>query len=239
MAEAEKLAAVGRLAAGIAHEINNPLATIAGCAESLKYRLAAPLSDGDRVDTCADAGVIEEEAYRCKEILGGLLDFSRAHADHRGACDPEEIARRALRLLRHNPRVAAVRLSLECEPVPDVWANDDQLVQVLLALVLNAADAAAPGGTVAVRVGTSASGDVVFSVEDDGHGISPEIRERIFEPFFTTKPPGQGTGLGLSVAYGLVQAHSGRLDVISHPGLGARFDVVLPAHTEVPAGALS
>ena len=230
IAQTEKMAAVGRLAAGIAHEINNPLATIAGCAEAMRARLREPLDPEGLAEVREDAGVIEEEAYRCKEILEGLLDFSRARAERRGPCDLREIARRAVRLLRHNPKASGVRLELDlADDVPEVLGGEDQLVQVVLALVLNAADAAGPGGKVVVRVGTTAGDEAVLAVEDDGPGIPPEIRERIFEPFFTTKPPGKGTGLGLAVAYGIVRAHGGRIEVMSHPGLGTRFEIVIPA----------
>ncbi len=240
IARTEKMAAVGRLAAGIAHEINNPLATIAGCAEAMRARLREPLDPEGLAEIREDAGVIEEEAYRCKEILEGLLDFSRARAERKGACDPREIARRAVRLLRHNPKASGVRLELDLAgEVPEVLGGEDQLVQVVLALVLNAADAAGPGGKVTVRVGTTPGGEVVLAVEDDGPGIPPEIRERIFEPFFTTKPPGKGTGLGLAVAYGIVRAHGGRIEVMSHPGLGTRFEIVLPPRErgDEPVGA--
>jgi signal transduction histidine kinase len=109
------------------------------------------------------------------------------------------------------------------------------MVQVLLVLAINAADAASPGGAVTIRAGRHPEGGAVFSVEDTGPGIPPEIADHIFEPFFTTKPPGQGTGLGLSVAYGLVQAHNGRLEFESLPGAGTRFEVVLPAGAEQSA----
>jgi signal transduction histidine kinase len=237
IAQTEKLAAAGRLAAGVAHEIRNPLATIAGCAEALRGRLSGPLDASDRDEVRADAEVIEQEAYRCAGILEGLLDFSRVKgASARRPCDLESVARRALFLLRHNPRVANLSIAVEAEPgLPPIQADEDQLVQVLLALVLNAADAASAGGSITLRVGRGRAADgadphdLVVSVEDDGPGVPPAIRERIFEPFFTTKPPGQGTGLGLSVAYGLVRSHGGRL--VLQPGrtTGARFDVVLPA----------
>ncbi len=237
IAQTETLAAAGRLAAGVAHEIRNPLATIAGCAEALRRRLAAPLDATDREEVRADAEVIEQEAYRCAGILEGLLDFSRVKgAGSRRSCDLESIARRALFVLRHNPRVAKLSIAVESEPgLPPIQADEDQLVQVLLALVLNAADAASAGGTITLRVGRGHAADgahpdeLVASVEDDGPGVPPELRERIFEPFFTTKPPGQGTGLGLSVAYGLVRSHGGRLVLQAGRTAGARFDVVLPA----------
>ncbi|UCF69087.1 MAG: PAS domain-containing protein [Acidobacteriota bacterium] len=235
MARADKMSAIGRLAAGIAHEINNPLATIASCAESMRARLQHPIDEDERGEIGADAVVIEQEAYRCKSILGNLLDFSRSSPEDRSCCLLADLARRTLRLLQHNPRFGDVAIELHAdEPVPPALVCEDQLVQVLMALLLNAADAAAPGGTVAVRTRVGPAGEAVISVEDDGPGIPAELHERIFEPFFTTKPPGQGTGLGLAVAYGIVKAHAGRLEMLSHPGLGTRFDVVLPAMAEQP-----
>ncbi len=238
MAQAEKMAAVGRLAAGIAHEINNPLATIAGCAEALQARFGTPPVDEERREASMDAKVIEDEAYRCKEILGGLLDFSRTKTDERGLSDPADLVERTLRLLRYNPRVSHIKLKVDAHPdAPMIWVDEDQLIQVILALTLNAADAAAPSGVVTISTGVRKTGEAVISVEDDGPGIPPEIADHIFEPFFTTKPPGQGTGLGLSVAYGVIQAHGGRLEFESAPGRGTRFDVVLPASVAAPAEA--
>jgi len=231
IAQTEKLAAAGRIAAGVAHEIRNPLATIAGCAEALRARLAAPLGPQDRDEVSADAEVIEQEAYRCARILEGLLDFSRIRgASTRRPCDLEAVARRAIFLLRHNPRLAKLRLAIEAEPdLASTQADEDQLVQALLALLLNAADAAA--GRITIRVHAPDEHELAVSVEDDGPGVPSEIRERIFEPFFTTKPPGQGTGLGLSVAYGLVRSHGGRLLLRPGNGTGALFEIVLPVAT--------
>ncbi len=231
LAQTDKMAAVGRLAAGIVHEINNPMATIAGCAEAMRNRLINPLSDEDRLELWADAEVVEEEAYRCKDILESLLDFSRSTPDLETGCDLGDVARRTIRLLRHNRRIAGLELELDIEDdVPQTCGNEDQLVQVLLALLFNAADATSAGGHVRIRVARGDEGSVMLSVEDDGPGIPPEVRERIFEPFFTTKPPGKGTGLGLAVVYGIVQSHEGRMEVISLPGLGTRFDVILPEY---------
>jgi two-component system NtrC family sensor kinase len=233
LAQTEKIAAVGRLAAGIAHEIKNPLATIAGCAEAMQDRLRHELADKDRREIAEDAAVIEGEAYRCKEILEGLLDFSRAETSMLQPTDIGAVARRAVRLLRHNPKVESVNIDLQLGPdLPEPLINEDQMVQVILALVLNAADAA-PGGNVTLRAGRQGADHVFLSVEDDGPGVPAEIRARIFEPFFTTKPPGQGTGLGLSVAYGLVKAHGGRLELVSKPGCGACFEIALPCSSEV------
>lgn len=230
MAQTEKLAAVGQLAAGIAHEIKNPLMTVASCAEGIKAQVAGEPGTGRRQEIAADAQLIEDEAFRCTAILDELLDFSRAGADRRGPVDPAGLGHRVVHLLRHNPRLSGVKLELNTAPdLPELMANPDQIVQVLLALILNAVDAAGPAGRVALKVDRDPGGEVVLAVEDDGPGIPPEIRDRIFEPFFTTKPPGKGTGLGLAVAYGLVRAHGGRFQVHSQPGQGTRFEIRLPA----------
>ena len=235
MAQTDKIAAVGRLAAGIAHEIKNPLATIAGCAEAMQERLRGEFSAADRQEAAEDAAVVEGEAYRCKEILEGLLDFSRSQPSEPQRCDLDSLARRAVRLLRHNPRVDSMTIELNIAPdLPQPLVNEDQIVQVLLALVLNAADAA-PRGRITISARCGLHGEAILSVEDDGPGVPREIQARIFEPFFTTKPTGQGTGLGLAVAYGLVKAHGGQLDLIPQSGRGARFDIVLPADAEVMA----
>jgi signal transduction histidine kinase len=235
MAQTDKIAAVGRLAAGIAHEIKNPLATIAGCAEAMQERLRGEFSQADRQEAAEDAAVVEGEAYRCKEILEGLLDFSRSQPSEPQPCDLDSLARRAVRLLRHNPRVDSMTIELNIAPdLPQPLVNEDQIVQVLLALVLNAADAA-PRGRITISARRGPHGEAILSVEDDGPGVPREIQGRIFEPFFTTKPTGQGTGLGLAVAYGLVKAHGGQLDLIPQSGRGARFDIVLPAGAEVMA----
>ncbi|MDQ7008397.1 MAG: ATP-binding protein [Acidobacteriota bacterium] len=235
--QSEKMAAIGQLTAGIAHEINNPLATIAGCAESMRSRLAEAVNDAERSEIQEDALVIEEEAYRLKGVLQNLLELSRrGPADGPAYCDPCRVAERTVNLVRHNPAMAGITLELECaESVPPVSANEDHLVQVMLALLSNAADAVGKDGRVRVDVRAAGDDEVVLSVEDDGPGVPPEIRDRVFEPFFTTKPPGEGTGLGLAVAYGLVQAHGGRLELASSSGRGTCFDVRLPVASRAGA----
>jgi two-component system NtrC family sensor kinase len=230
MTQAEKMAAVGRVGSGIAHEINNPLATIAGCAESMASRLGTTLGATEQRELSEDAELIEQEAYRCKGILQSLLDVSRSSPEPIGNCDLEQLVRRVLKLLGHNPRLRDIRLRVVApeEPV-EVEAAEEQIVQVLMALLLNAADAVGDTGTITVQVSRPTPREAMFTVEDDGPGIEPELQGRVFEPFFTTKPPGQGTGLGLSVAYGLIQAHGGRLELSSQPGRGSRFRVFLPA----------
>jgi two-component system NtrC family sensor kinase len=227
MAQAEKLAAVGRLSAGIAHEINNPLATIASCAESLRSR--AHEEPGVPPEELAeDAAIVEEEAYRCKEIVESLLDFSRPASETREPCDLCEIAQRTLRLLRHNPKLASLQIDVRVgADLPRPTANPDHLVQALMALVVNAADAS-PDGRLGLSGEQGPDGSLRLSVTDDGPGIPATLQEKIFEPFFTTKPPGLGTGLGLSVVFGLIQAQGGRVEVDTQEGRGSRFTLVLP-----------
>jgi len=236
MAQTEKMAAIGRLVAGIAHEINNPLATIAGCAESMRARLGESMAEEELADFREDSQLIEDEAYRCKRILQNLLDFARTEPEQGRGCDPAAVVRRTLQLVKHNPKMSTVSFAVEVDDdLPQLLASADHLVQVLLALIVNAADAAPEGCiTLCARtMRTEGGSEVVISVEDDGPGIPRDLQGRVFEPFFTTKPPGQGTGLGLAVAYGLIQVHEGRLEMSSEPGQGTRFEVILPAYAEL------
>ena len=255
-AQAEKLAAVGQLAAGVMHEINNPLGTIAACAETMTLALAdlppgahAPPGFGEYLR------IIDHEVHRCRRIAEGLLDFSRAKAVRRARLDLDDVVERTLTLLKHHTRFKRCPVRLDfagaapgegaapgtaagAVPALAVAGDPDQLTQVLMVLLLNAADAvaAAPAGDpddaprgVTVRTRRTAEGEAVLEVDDEGVGIAPEARDKLFEPFYTTKQPGEGTGLGLSIAYGIVRDLGGRLDVDSAPGEGSRFRVVLPA----------
>jgi len=222
----ERLTTAGRLAAGVAHELNNPLATIAGCAESLQGRLG----DGD-----SEPGefrhylrLIEEEAYRCKEITGSLLQFVRDPGSRRGLTDLNGVVLKAVELLSHQSRFARSRVVTELDPaLPPLAANEGQLRQVCLGLASNALEAMEGRGTLTIR-SRQVGGEIEIELEDEGPGIAEENLARIFDPFFTTKPPGQGTGLGLPIAQGIVTDHGGRIEVSSAPGKGSVFRVVLP-----------
>ena len=235
--QSEKMAAIGQLTAGIAHEINNPLATIASCAEAMRSRLREGLDEQERAEVREDAQVIEEEAYRCKAILQNLLDLSRTTPASEAAwCDPVRVVQRTANLIQHSPALAGIRVEVDHDAgLPPACASEDHLVQVMLALLSNAADAVAKDGRVSVTVRRHGEGEVVLSVEDDGPGVPEEIQDRVFEPFFTTKPSGRGTGLGLAVAYGIVRAQKGRLEMHSEVGVGTRFDVILPVAAEFAA----
>ena len=234
----ERLTTAGRLVAGVAHEINNPLATIAGCAEALRERARDPaLAELDAFkDFPSYLALIEEEAYRCKEFTGSLLRFVRDPGSRRGATDVNALVDKTLDLLRHQPRFAASELvtTLDAD-LPPVVANEGQLRQVFLGIAANGLEAMEGHGRLTVRTVTRGA-EVEIEFQDAGPGIPEEILPRLFDPFFTTKPPGQGTGLGLAIAQGIVADHGGRIEVRSRPGAGASFRVILPVTTPSESG---
>ncbi|MBE4747319.1 HAMP domain-containing protein [Corallococcus sp. ZKHCc1 1396] len=213
----EKLAGIGRLAAGVAHEINNPLGVILGYVRLLQRRAEGTLAE--------DLRVVEEEAVRCQDIVEGLLDLSRpgrgpvAPVALREACE-EVVAR-----LRESALLGPVTVEVHGEGV--AWAQPSRLRQVLLNLVKNAAEAAGEGGRVEVRLDVDGVRGARVAVSDSGPGMTAEARARLFEPFFTTRPT--GTGLGLAVSQAIAEAHGGRIDVDVGPLGGARFTLSLPA----------
>jgi len=232
-AQARKLAAVGTLAAGAMHEINNPLATIGACAETLAMQLAGTsMPEELRASFAELCDIIDHEVHRSKRILNGLLDFSRPTGATRSPADIRDIFEQTLRLLKYHPTFKAMLVDVDVATDAKlvVRADRDQLVQVLMALMLNAMDAMNHAGTIGLRAFRSPvrGEEVVMEVIDEGSGISATVRQRLFEPFFTTKPPGRGTGLGLSICYGIVSDHGGRIEVDSAVGKGSTFRVILP-----------
>jgi two-component system NtrC family sensor kinase len=227
--QSEKLAAVGQLAAGVMHEINNPLATIGACVAAIEARL------GDQADgTVAEyLDIIDKEVLRCTNIVDGLLDFSRPkEIKPKQPVQTNELVDQTLFLLKHHQRFKRLQVQRDfAQDLPPILANNEQMVQVLMALMLNAVDAMEDGGTLTLRTRRYAGGrrdEVVIDVHDTGSGIPEPDLGKIFEPFYTTKPPGRGTGLGLSICYGIVEQHMGRLEVDSTPGQGSTFRVYLP-----------
>jgi two-component system NtrC family sensor kinase len=230
IARAEKLAAVGKLAAGVVHEINNPLATISACAEALESRLDDGAFDSSpEIDDLREyLGLIRSEAFRCKSITNGLLDFSRTRTGERIPIDIAEVIGAAARLVAHQKRGSRVDIVMEVETnLMPVIGDAGQLQQAIIALSTNAIDAMPDGGTLTLGA-SRADGYIHLSVGDTGVGIAPEHLTKIFDPFFTTKEVGSGTGLGLAVCYGIVTEHGGRLDVHSVPGAGTTFTISLP-----------
>jgi two-component system NtrC family sensor kinase len=225
VAQAEKMAAIGQLAAGVMHEINNPLATISACAESLTLELGE----------LEYLKFIDAEVERCKRIIDGLLDFSRKRSVSKEPVEINATVERTLFLLSHHARFKRVAVTKALGPQSTVSANADQLIQILMALLLNAADATEQKGQQAsITLRTSvAKATVTIEIIDNGVGIPRSEVGKLFEPFYTTKPPGRGTGLGLSICYGLVADHGGRLEVESTPGSGSTFRIVLPMESVV------
>jgi len=231
VARAEKLAAIGRLAAGVVHEINNPLATISACAEALESRVssgefaASPALD----DLREYLGLIRSEAFRCKTITNGLLDFSHTRSSEHVLVNLADVISSAARLLSHQQRGEQVEFKIEApNDLPLVSGDAGQLQQAVIALAANGIDAMPNGGVLKVS-GRRNGNSVLVEVSDTGVGIPQENITKIFEPFFTTKEIGKGTGLGLAVCYGILTEHDGSLDVQSTPGVGTTFTISLPA----------
>lgn len=222
---AAKLADLGTLAAGFAHEINNPLASIAFSAEGLERRLAggsvAPEQQVEYLRTIAS------EARRARDITSRLLDLARREQGEQSLVDLRRLVVEHARLFEGELERRQIRLVLDVpDEVPPVRGNPAELTQALMNLVLNARDASPRGGTITVslRAGTA----VELVVRDQGPGIAEAHLERIFEPFFTTKPPGTGTGLGLALAHAIAESHGGSLRATNQSGGGARFSLTLP-----------
>jgi two-component system, NtrC family, sensor kinase len=226
----EQLASVGFLAAGVAHEINNPLASIAMCAESLEGRVGELLSP-DKTDHHVIADylrMIQTEAFRCKEITEKLLDFSRMGDVKRQSADLNELVRGVIDMLGHLGKYHEKNIEFTPGAPVIVSANPQELKQVVLNLLTNALDSVNTGGMVSVGV-TTAGGEAELTVTDNGCGMTADVMKHIFEPFFTRRRGGQGTGLGLSIVYRIVADHDGTIDVASDgPDRGSTFTVRLP-----------
>ena len=233
LVQSEKMASLGRLVAGVAHEINNPVSFIASSVAPLRRRLerlaAAPPADVARIVAEAREiiDIMARGAERTTAIVRDLRTFSRLGEATRKAVDVQEGLEVTLRLLESRWR-GRLTVHRDYQPLPPVEGDPGQVNQVFMNLLANACDAAPAGGNVWI-VTRSDGGEVVVAIRDDGPGIPPECLGRIFEPFFTTKDVGSGTGLGLAIAHGIVSAHAGRIEVESMPGQGASFRVILPA----------
>ncbi len=230
----EQLASVGFLAAGVAHEINNPLASIALCGESLESRLdevlaAAPdIAEGDGEVIRDYVRMIQEEAFRCKGITERLLDFSRMGDVTRQPTDLRELIQGVIDMVGHLGRYQDKHLEFAAGASVIAPVNPQEMKQVVLNLITNALDCVSAGGRLVIELfETETAAEIVFT--DDGCGMTAEVLKHLFEPFYTRKRTGQGTGLGLSITYRIVADHGGQIDVHSDgPGCGSRFRVSLP-----------
>jgi len=230
LTETEKLAAMGQLAAGVMHEINNPLATILACCEALALR-AQDLEPTDRHGYDEYLKIIDTEVQRCRRIVESLLAFSRPKASDMKPVDVNGVVDRTLFLLKLHARFKRLTVIRELAgDLPPVLADQERLIQSFMALMLNAMDAMDSRGSLTVRsrINPDRTDEVLLEFVDTGSGIKREDLPKIFEPFFTTKPQGRGTGLGLSICYGIIAEHRGRIEVESQVGVGSNFKVYLP-----------
>ena len=222
----EKLASIGRLAAGVAHEINNPLGGILNCLYNLRK---GALSPGRQEEYRLS---MEEGVRRVQKIVRQLLDFSQQHVPEFALTDINQVVNQVLALTTH--LFATKRILLETgfgQGLPTIMVDRHMIEQVLMNLVLNAVQAMTDGGTLTIRTSV-AEGVCLIEVRDTGSGIPPAILPRIFDPFFTTNREGEGTGLGLSVSLGIVERHGGRILVDSEVGKGTTFTLCLPVSRE-------
>lgn len=231
--QSEKLAAFGQLGAGVAHEVKNPLAGILACAQ-FSLRKADPETPVHRNLT-----LIVKETKRCKSIVDNLLRFARQEKAVLEPMDINRAAEDAMEIVNHQLELHKVKLKRDLgDDLPTIRGNANQLQQVLMNLMMNAQQAMGElGGTVTLVTAIADDGGVEIRVADDGPGIPHDHLKKLFEPFFTTKPSGTGTGLGLSVSYGIVQDHHGTITVESSPGAGATFVIRIPAMKEIPGAA--
>lgn len=229
LAHADKLASVGRLAAGVAHEINNPLTGVLSYASLLQKRLS------EDPEAREDLEVVVRETKRCREIVRQLLDFARPTPPKRRRVDVHEIVRHAAAVLHNQLEMRAVALQLDlASDLPALDLDPGQIEQVLVNLILNALDAhEEDGGEIQIRTSRIEEDWIDVEVMDSGRGISSADLPRLFEPFFTTKGT-KGTGLGLAVTWGIIRGHGGTITVESEPGHGAAFRIRLPL--AAPAG---
>jgi two-component system, NtrC family, sensor kinase len=219
----EKLASLGKLAAGVAHEINNPLGGIMMYANML-------LEQTGEGPAANDLREIVEQAVRCKEIVQGLLDFSRKRGEEKARADLNLVIEKSIALMKKQAMFVNVRIQRNMDPeLPTIHGDPDQMTQVITNLIVNAADAMEGKGTLGIRTWSDGSPpEVHVEISDTGKGIPDQNLSRIFDPFFTTKDVGKGTGLGLSIAYGIVRRRGGEIQVRSKVGEGTTFHLRLP-----------
>jgi two-component system NtrC family sensor kinase len=220
--QTEKLAAIGKLAAGVAHEINNPLTGVLTNSSLLLEDLPAgnPMRE--------ELQVIVDETLRCRKIVKGLLDFARQTKPQKQLVDMNSVVEDVLALVRNQASFRNISLETILDPeLPAVMADRDQMRQVVLNIVLNAAEAMPCGGSIKVISRRDGAGFVEIDVKDTGPGIPDEVKDKLFEPFFTTKKT--GTGLGLAIAYGIMERHKGTIDFASVQGQGTTISLRLPS----------
>ena len=232
LAQSEKMSSLGQMISGVAHELNNPLASIVGYTQLIR---GAAQGDGPLHKRLE---VLGREAERCRKIVQNLLSFVRHHEPEHKPLSLNQVVENVVALLRYQLRVDGIRVDSELDTgLPALEGDAHQLEQVLVNLLTNAAQAirqTGEPGTVTLRTRPASAGGVMLEIRDTGPGIPETARSRIFDPFFTTKGPGEGTGLGLSLVYGIVTAHGGTIETLHHEGPGTTFRIRLPGGRSEP-----
>ena len=225
LAQADKLASIGELSSGVAHEINNPLGVMLGYTQLL---LRGEKKSSERY---ADLKTIEKHVRSCKTIVEDLLSFSRKSETEKEMLDIHQIIDDVITFVQHHSNIEHITLEKEYNPgVKPLLIDEKKIKQVLINLVVNAIHAVEKNGHIFISTDLSMPArDLLIKVKDDGHGIEKKHLKNVFDPFFTTKPTGEGTGLGLSVSYGIIKNHGGNIFVESKTGIGTTFTVMLPA----------
>jgi two-component system NtrC family sensor kinase len=231
MLQVEKMASIGKLAAVVAHEVNNPLSGILTYAKLIRKWIGkGQLSENQRNETLECLDLIAGESRRCGDLVKNLLTFSRTGPINLVWANLNHTVERCIRLTQHKLEMASIMLNLDLDPdMPDVHCDPAQIEQVLLALIMNAIDAMPRGGNLWLRSRSLPHSDQVeLQIRDDGTGIAPEVLSRLFEPFTTTKEIGKGVGLGLAISHSIVERHNGQIVVESELGRGTSFHIFLP-----------
>ena len=223
---AEKLAAMGTLAAGVAHEVNNPLASISSLVQMMRSQ------EGHSVETRERLNLISDQIQRITQVTNDMTNFARTRPAAKSEADINKIVNTALRLASFDKAFNTLDIETSlADGLSSVFADEDQIQQVFFNLFLNARDAMPDGGMLFVKT-SERGGNVEIEVSDSGSGIAESDRQQIFDPFFTTKSAGRGTGLGLAVCYGIVTAHGGKIEVAANQPVGTKFTVTLPSNGE-------
>ncbi len=236
------MASIGKMAAVLAHEINNPLSGILTYAKLLRKWIDHPEKTNDRgsrhQEICDSLDLIASESRRCGDLVKNLLTFSRTTPMNLQPTNLNQVIDRSLRLVQHQLDLASVQVQQQLDPdLPPILCDAAQIEQVLLALVMNAMDALPQGGNLWITTSSSREQNCIrVIVRDDGIGIPPEILSRFFEPFLTTKETGRGVGLGLAISRSILERHNGSIEVESEVGRGTTFTVSLPWEADANAG---
>ena len=232
--QSEKMAALGQLVSGVAHELNNPLTSVLGYTQLLMALPSLNVQVSEKLE------IIHREAERTRRIVNNLLSFSRQHKPSRSDVDVNEVINRTLELRTYEMRVSNLVAKTDYGQIPRIPGDEHQLQQVFMNIIVNAEQAirsAKKNGTLSIKTEYRVSNGiecVCINIADDGPGIPREHLDKVFDPFFTTKPVGKGTGLGLAITYGIVKEHGGNIRVESNPGSGATFIVELPVAVQDP-----